>query len=199
MNIRKKNITKVPLFLRVVPFYVSVAGLLWASHLLSPNIETLSKDKPTFVAESITVHPSQRVISGQPARVTVSRLGIDLVIKKGGYTSSTKEWTLSDDAAYFATMTTPPNDSHGNTFIYGHNTAKIFAPLQDIAIGDRLTIDTSNGYTFEYIYRADAIVTPDITTVLYEDPATPELTIMTCEGIWSKVRRIMYFDFKQVT
>ncbi len=199
MSAITKNITKTPLIFRVVPLYVVTAGVLWAGHLLlvhpQPPVSTIQP----VVSSSTMRGSTEHIISGQPTRITIDRLGVDLVIKEGSYENSTKGWNLSDDAAYFATMTTPPNDSHGNTFIYGHNTSKIFAPLKDISVGDIVDVSTSNGHIFRYTYRADAVVTPDITNVLYEDPTSPQLTIMTCEGIWSKVRRIMYFDFKEVS
>jgi LPXTG-site transpeptidase (sortase) family protein len=199
MSAITKNITKVPLIFRVVPLYVVTAGVLWAGHFLFVHTQQPVSSTQPIVNRSTTVGSTEHIISGEPTRITVDRLGIDLVVKDGYYENSTKEWTLSDNATYFAAMTTPPNDSHGNTFIYGHNTSTIFAPLKDISVGDIVNVYTSNGHIFRYTYRADAVVTPDITNVLYEDPASPQLTIMTCEGIWSKVRRIMYFDFKEVS
>jgi len=199
MSAITKNITKVPLIFRVVPLYIVTAGVLWAGHFLSVRSQPLVNSVQPIVSHSTTAGSTSHITSGQPTRITVDRLGINLTVKDGYYESSTKEWTLSDNAAYFAAMTTPPNDSHGNTFIYGHNTSKIFAPLKDISVGDIVSIYTSNGHIFRYTYRSDAVVTPDITKVLYDDPSSPQLTIMTCEGIWSKVRRIMYFDFKEVS
>jgi len=199
MSAFKINIAKVPLLLRVVPLYLVVGALFFSAQVLFPPTEEKLVQAVQAPVSQVVKPTTESIISGRPNRIVVESLGIDLSIKDGTYNSATKEWTLSDDIAYFAEMTTPANNSHGNTFIYGHNTDAIFAKFKDIKSGDIVKIYTTNGHQFEYTYRGDAIVTPDITNVLYENPASPQLTVMTCEGIWSKVRRIMYFDFKAVS
>lgn len=198
MSAIKINIEKVPLLVRVVPLYLVVGALFFFTQAFFPQPEKTTATIQQPVLRALASSP-ESIISGRPNRIVVESLDIDLSIKDGAYNPSTKEWTLSDDIAYFAEMTTPANNSHGNTFIYGHNTDAIFAKFKNISSGVLVKIYTTNGHVFEYVYRNDAIVTPDITNVLYENPESPQLTVMTCEGIWSKVRRIMYFDFKVVS
>jgi LPXTG-site transpeptidase (sortase) family protein len=115
------------------------------------------------------------------------------------YDSTHDSWTLSPTAAQFALITTKPNNIRGNTVIYGHNTQAVLAPMKDIAVGDIVSVKTTNGHTFNYTYSHDKIVDPSFTEVFSENPDTPQLTLLTCDGIWSTVRRLMYFDFQNVT
>jgi LPXTG-site transpeptidase (sortase) family protein len=142
--------------------------------------------------------PVAHITTGRPVSIQVANVGIDLKITDGSYDSAHDSWTLTDDKAQFATMTDLPNDRAGQTFIYGHNTDAVFAKLSGLKAGDTATIRTANGHMFTYVYTGEQIVQPSNTQILNDEPATPRLTLMTCEGIFSQTRRIMYFDFKEV-
>lgn len=195
---------KIPLLIKVVSLNIILGGLILAGLTLVPAAEThsittasaaISETKPTSVIKA----PAANTTSGEPSTMSVARLGVNLPIKNGVYNYKTDEWTLSNDAAYYASMTSLPNDSRGNTFIYGHNNDAVLSPLGGLKVGDILTIKTTNGYTFTYRYSHDSIVPPDLTSVLYADPSTPQVTVMTCEGIFSQARRLMYFEFVGVS
>jgi LPXTG-site transpeptidase (sortase) family protein len=125
------------------------------------------------------------------------RLGIELPIISGTYDAAADNWTLSEDKAQFAAMTALPNNETGNTFIYGHNTQAVFAPLAGLQAGDEATVRTTNGLSFKYTFNGDRLVDPKATSILAPTEA-PSLTLMTCEGIFSEARRVAVFDFKEV-
>jgi LPXTG-site transpeptidase (sortase) family protein len=198
MRALKKITSKIPLVLRAVSLYVVVGAGAWGA----VSLVDIYTPEPPQVSQVLTL-PKQEVlapqtISGHPVSFSVKRLGINLPVNDGKYDPRTEEWTLSDDAVFFATITTKPNDTRGNTFIYGHNQPQVIEPMKDIVVGDIVTIKTSNGHTFRYEYVRDTIIAPTFTKVLNEDPKKPQLTVMTCEGIWSETRRLMYFDFVEV-
>ena len=191
--------TNIPLFVRVVCLYIIAGLIIWGGAQLSSR----QSNAATFqvVQTSSSLQPavaSVAIKSGQPSRLVIERLGIDLSVRDGIYDNTTDEWTLSDDAAFFARMTTLPNDTRGNTFIYGHNTDQVLASVKDLIVGDIVKLVATNGLTFTYSYRDDDIVAPNATAVLEANFSTPQLTLMTCEGIWSNERRLMYFEFKEV-
>jgi LPXTG-site transpeptidase (sortase) family protein len=134
------------------------------------------------------------VVQGTPTQLTVARLGMSLPVQLGSYDSNTNSWTLSDTAAFFATNTDKPNDYNGSTLIYGHNRASVFSPLSGLAVGDIVKVTTDNGHIFSYNYSRDAFIKPDDTSILDEHPDKPQLILMTCDGIWSTTRRVMYFN-----
>lgn len=200
VNIRRL-VQSTPLFLRVVLLYVvtaiSVVAVYVFIDMASPKPQPLVEQQP--LPSYVRPSDGKTIISGIPSRISVPRLAVDLPVERGQYDEVTKQWSLNDEAAFFATVTSLPNDNRGNTFIYGHNNRKIFGALANIAVGDIVTIQTGNGHTFSYQYRGDDVVTPEKTSVLDTDPSSPTLTIMTCDGLWSEGRRLMYFDLVEVS
>lgn len=198
MRALRHTITKIPLVLRAVSLYIVVGVGVWGGGQVVQAVSPVQDQ----VSQAITLPKkrilSQQIISGHPVRFSVERLGIDLPVNDGVYNPQTREWSLSDDAVYFATITTEPNESQGNTFIYGHNQSQVIGLMSAIQPGDIVTIQTSNNHTFRYTYTHDSIVAPTFTAALKEDPDKPQLTVMTCEGIWSETRRMMYFDLLEV-
>ena len=193
--------TKIPLIIKAVSFHVIiVATIITISQLQTPPaVASTATTNPQPLVDKSVQQLSPKAITGKPTAISIERLGINLRVNSGVYDRSTNEWTLSADAAYFATITKQPNDISGNTFIYGHNTDRVFAPLANLVKGDIVTVQTTGNHTFTYSYNSDSIVPPDLTSVLNDDPTSPRLTIMTCEGIWSHARRLMYFDFMEVS
>jgi LPXTG-site transpeptidase (sortase) family protein len=189
-------LTKIPLVIRVVSLYSIVGIASFCASLLIPNTVPAVAQTTTPVVPKQRIL-SQEIISGKPVRFSVERLKIDLPVRDGVYDAQTQEWTLSNDAVYFATITAQPNDNRGNTFIYGHNQDAVIGRMQDVTVGDVVVIQTDNN-TFRYAYSHDSIVKPDFTAALSATSDTPQLTVMTCEGIWSSERRLMYFTLVEV-
>ncbi len=191
-----QRLSLVPLSVRIAGLYalaaVAMLGIVAVQPLFRPPYSTPSSY--VYIPEPVV----KIVQSGKPIRLEVKRLNLSLPIKDGEYDAQTREWTLDDTSAFFATMTDRPNDDRGSTFIYGHNRLSAFEPLAGIRKGDIVTIYTKNGLAFDYVYSRDASIKPDMTKVLYEDPKRPQLILMTCEGILSETRRTMYFNLKEV-
>ena len=200
MSIVATTVTKTPLILKVVSLYVILASQLWLGGYVMRQLNTVPVAQSFPVSQPIAVKTTdQPLISGQPAQLSIDRIGVKLAVLEGAYDTERDDWTLSDDAAHFATMTTVPNDKQGNTFIYGHNTAAVLEPVKDITVGDILTLTTTNGHVFTYAYVDDVSVEPNQTDVLRPDSVEPKLTLMTCQGIFSETRRIMHFSFVGVS
>lgn len=185
---------RLPLFLRVVALYVFVGLPAWLLISMQPTPQVRANVLPP---RPVAVVQKQELLAGQPASVSLPRLGIELQVIDGQYDKSSDSWTLSEDKAQFATVTTPPNNETGNTFIYGHNTDAVFAPLTKLQPGDEAIIRTTNGLVFIYTFNSAKLVKPDATSTLASTPA-PTLTLMTCEGIFSEARRVAVFDFEKV-
>jgi LPXTG-site transpeptidase (sortase) family protein len=202
MSVLLQSLTKTPLFLRVVALYIIAGAFIWGgSHLAAIQkqnyIVASAAAQSTIMQAKDTTKASVKTISGSPVHITVPRLNIDLPVSNGYFDKKTGQWTLGNGAAYFATITDLPNDQHGSTFIYGHNNKSAFGPFANIAVGDIVSIKTSNDHTLSYVYSHDEKVSPDTTKILFETSDKPRLVLMTCDGIWSNFRRVMYFDFKE--
>lgn len=190
------KLSKIPLIVRVVSLYVCFGLAGWGGFIATETpiltyMPPVTKPRPAIYLQS--------TVSGKPISILVPRLGIELPVIDGSYNKAADAWTLTDDKAQFATITDRPNDTGGNTFIYGHNTDRVFGRLVGLTEGDIVQVKTDNNHTFSYVYSGQQIVQPTNTSVLADKPAAPRLTLMTCEGWLSQTRRIMYFDFKEVS
>lgn len=202
-TLRNARLQRSPsLAIRVAGLYVFVGilvgfGVFYQTVLKQP-VEPVANSRLVVEQLQPSLPTDIPVKTGSPSRLIVERLNLELPIKNGYYNSETSEWTLSDTDAFYATMTDRPNDDRGSTFIYGHNRPTAFEPLKNIKSGDTVKVVTTNGLIFTYSYARDALIQPTTTNVLNEDPDTPQLVLMTCEGIFNEVRRTMYFTFKGV-
>jgi LPXTG-site transpeptidase (sortase) family protein len=149
------------------------------------------------VTEVKKTEPAPQSISGHPVRVVSPSVGVDMPVVDGFYEKASGEWTLYDDRAMFAAMTTEPNDKSGQTFIYGHATQRVFGKLLNMKAGQVVEVYTSNGYKFTYTLKETETVTPQNTGVLaYE--GSPRLLLQTCVGTFSESRRFFILDFTKV-
>ncbi|HSE61801.1 MAG TPA: sortase [Candidatus Saccharimonadales bacterium] len=160
----------------------------------------------TFSASPVTVsitnnstpnNHEQPTIAGKPVRVIVPARNIALPVIDGYYNEKTGDWTLTNDKAQFATITSLANNKAGSTLIYGHDTDRVFKRLEQLQPGDEAQVVTSDGHVFVYQFRSSVDVKPsDISVLSYSGPAV--LTLQTCSGAWSQNRKLMTFDFVEV-
>lgn len=188
---------RLPLLARVAVVYVVLGLPAWTLVSSYPQASqtayaTQSADKkPTVTAQQGNVQ------SGYPVELELPRIGLILKVAPGSYDETVDAWTLSDDKAHYADITSLANNTSGNTFMYGHNTAQVFAPLYQLQPGDTAIVRTSNGLRFQYVFNGTQTVNPTATTVLATSE-TSILTLMTCEGVFDEARRIVVFDFERM-
>lgn len=133
-------------------------------------------------------------VSGQPAEIIIPDLAIDLPVVNGYYNRAEGTWTLTSDKAQFATPSVIPNNARGNTLIYGHYRAEVFARLHLIKDGSLVQVKATNGYVFTYRYIG-AYATNPTDTSIFEYQGAPLLTIQTCSGSWFQNRQMYQFAF----
>jgi LPXTG-site transpeptidase (sortase) family protein len=140
----------------------------------------------------------EKLITGFPVSISIpgSRpaLDINVSVNPGYYNKTTAEWTLSESAAQFAVISNQPNNISGNTFIYGHYRANVFAYLHLIKPGTIATVTTNNGYQFNYKFLSTYAVQPTDTNVLAYS-GTPILTVQTCSGSFFQNRQMFIFSY----
>lgn len=191
---------KIPLIAKVVSLYVLLLSAPVVFSLQQPA-ETASIDNNQYISEIVAteLEPIEpEAITGNPVRLEIPAVGIDLPVVDGEYDPTTDSWTLSTTAVHIATMTSPINNQAGHTLIYGHNNRNLLAPTRDIAKNDELIIYTDNDLVFRYIYTNDELVDPTNTSLLDQDPNKPQLTLLTCEGLFYEQRRLMNFELVEV-
>lgn len=129
---------------------------------------------------------------GTPTHLTIESIKVSLEVGNGEYKNGT--WNLSNDKVLYVTNTVKPNNIAKNTVLYGHNTSAVLLPTKDLKVGDELILDTVEGYQFTYRYVSDRLVKPDDISV-FNDTSAPQLTLITCSGIFNSHRRLMNFEF----
>jgi len=150
---------------------------------------------PTIPAGNITQQiTSPDMITGHPVNLSIPGAKINVRVIDGEYNQKTKQWTLTTNKAQFATISSPPNNIGGNTYIYGHYRPEVFAYLHIIKPGSEAYVTTDNGYVFTYRYRELKTVNPaDSSVFAYKGP--PIMTLQTCSGAWFQNRQQYTFDF----
>jgi LPXTG-site transpeptidase (sortase) family protein len=142
--------------------------------------------------------PVKATIEGEPNSLSIPSMGMSWTIIPGYYNSSTKQWTLTLSEVQYATITPPPNNASGNTFLYGHYRPEVFARLHLIQIGTQAVVTTTNGHSFTYQLAKIEVVSPsDDSLFLYQGP--PILTIQTCTGLFFQNRQLFVFNLISVT
>ena len=155
--------------------------------------------EPTVPLVKATVWeaPKPTTISGNPVRVEIPSLKLALPIINGIYDAKTKTWTLAKDKVQYATMTPPPNNAEGNTFLYGHYRTGVFATLHTIKPGAQAVITTDNSHVFTYTFTGSRVTNQSDDSV-FEYKGAPMLTIQTCTGVLFQYRQFFSFELTGV-
>lgn len=202
MNKARHFLQKTPLAARIGALYI-VAGIgIFAGSSLatvaSPAVyATEAPVEQQVVAQEIIQESPD--IQGNPTRLKINRLGLDLSVVPGNYDAATRTWNVSDTEAFYATPSQQPGTVPGTTLIYGHNRVDAFAPLAAVGPNEIVELTLEDGTRLSYTYSHDARITPDSTSILTERSLYPQLVLMTCDGLFNEVRRVMYFTLGAVT
>jgi LPXTG-site transpeptidase (sortase) family protein len=189
--------SNIGFFLAVGVLFLIAGGLIgyqpfmryWEGH----GKPTAPAPAPARTAAVEAATQTNRVIAGKPTRIVIPSLGIDIQITDGIYYTKSQTWTLTNDKAQYAVMTSQPNNQSGNTFIYGHNRPQVFSRLSKLGVGQIVQVYTTGNHVFTYRYRSYYETNPnDDTLFTYQGP--PILTLQTCSGIWYQNRYLMTLD-----
>lgn len=150
---------------------------------------------PVLAMPSTEQITTKQIVSGNPVLLSVDGTTIQrLQVVPGEYNAATKLWNIGLNTAHFATITSPANDTEGNTYIYGHNRREVFSSLHTAAIGAVAEVITDNGYRFTYKLTEVKTLAPNDTSI-FAYTGKPILTLQTCSGLWFEKRQQFTFDF----
>lgn len=202
VNIISGVCKSTPLIAKVIMLYLLFWVPLYAFVFSTPAPVAVATND--YLSELAAIEQTRvttpETITGSPIRLVVPRLNIDLPIEDGIYDPTTDSWTLSRTATHYALITAPPNTTSGNTLIYGHNNRRILGATRNIQPGDVLQIITKENQTFSYAYTSDIKVDPSNTSIFGDTSIDkPRLTLLTCDGLFNEQRRLMSFDFTEVS
>ena len=181
-----------------------LSGVIFASVLVtnrSLQAQTVaggSGAPAPIVAQQLktTVNSGEKAITGIPAQLDIDAIGMDLAVKNGEYNETTRQWTLGDDAAFYAAPTSPLSSAPANTLIYGHNTSMVFSSLFSLQKGNKAVVKADNGYEFIYTFSHSKTIEPTDTSVLMTGSAS-QLTLQTCTGWFDQYRQVFVFYLQE--
>ncbi len=166
--------------------------------LRDSNVLLHSEPTAPTAAATKWVAPKPTTISGNPVQISIPSLNTTLPIINGVYNTTTKTWTLTSDKVQYATVTPPPNNAEGNTFLYGHYRSNVFATLHTIKPGAQVYIMTDNGHMFTYTFISSRVTNQSDDSV-FEYKGAPMLTIQTCTGLFFQYRQFFSFQLTGVS
>lgn len=138
--------------------------------------------------------PAVKPVSGQPNRIIIPSLSIDLVVVKQSYSKALKSWPVAPSTANYAAETPLLNNIKGQTLIYGHNNRSVFGPLLGLGPDAAAYVYSTNGHLFKYEYQGSHDVTPTKTKVIKDMAKAPAgLVLITCDGQYFQYRHLMMF------
>lgn len=190
---------QVPIFWRILPIYI-VTIVLVAFPIYRDKLDKVEASRASIDAQqklSGSKEASSTHISGNPSRIIIPRLGIDLQVISSQYDSAKLTWPVASDASNYAVNTAKNNDFEGKTLIYGHKTQGVFGKTKMISAGDEVFVYTDNNHIFRYTYAYDERVSPINTQLFASLAGKPGLVLMTCDGTWDQQRRIMFFELSE--
>lgn len=173
---------------------VSVFTFLFVFYFSKPTIpnsnrSSLSLDAPKRAPAVLAV----QTVKGSPELLSIPSLGLNLNVIPGTEDKN-GNWTLTWDKVQYATVSTEPNNSGGDTLIYGHESKGVFLTLFLLKKGDTASVQTDNGYIFHYKYEGTYAVNPhDVSIFDYQGP--PILTLQTCSGVFFQNRQMYQFSY----
>lgn len=132
---------------------------------------------------------------GTPRRIAIPSLSLALPVKDGTYNPQDQTWTLDEESAFFGVSTAHPNPSSGTTFIYGHNSEKIFGKLEKINQGMEVVVSTDTDYGFTYKLISEKEVSPNDMGI-FQPIGKPQLVLQTCSGFWNEKRHLFFFELQ---
>ncbi len=179
---------------------IVVIGISLMAFIILQNFmqrEALAQSNPSpapIVSQEIeaSVNTSERAVTGIPVQMDIASIGMSLDVRNGEYNRETGEWTLADDAAFYATPTSPLSSAPANTLIYGHNTQQVFSSLFGLKEGDQAVVKADNGYEFVYTFAETKRIEPTDVAILNVGDK-PQLTLQTCTGLFDQYRQMFIF------
>jgi len=195
----KRNL-KITLITGTILCVLGIVGAAPTVYFSMLNHSTASAE-PAFPTPKTTQTPASTptkpVISGHPNNISIPSVSVNVSVVDGQFDAKTQEWTLGLHTAHWGVMTPQPNDTSGNTYIYGHYRPEVFAYLHTIRPGAQAFVTTDNGYKFTYTYESSVTVSPNDTSLFsYRGPSI--LTVQTCSGSWFQNRTLYKFTFTSV-
>jgi LPXTG-site transpeptidase (sortase) family protein len=192
-------------FLAAVLLFILVSGVtpgLAEKATYSPVSHTLplsavadvriSIESPmTHVTKSAVITTPIMSLKSASARLLIPKLGVNATIKDMGLTASGAMAVPNNrvDVGWYSLGTRP--GEVGSAVIGGHNYwngTGVFVHLQELVIGDSLSVVSAEGVTSTFVVREMRSYNPtDDAEGIFLSSSGTHLNLITCSGVWDSV------------
>lgn len=181
---------RVSLFTGIVCFWAMVAC----------GFVRIEKPIYTDTTQQVTVNRIPARIIAESIDLNASVVAMGWEVKEQGGKIITEWQVPEEEAAWHRNSGAPGGGS--NIVISGHNSSaggRIFANLEELNIGDQITVRNMQGDTFHYEVIDKKLVrtlgasqqTLDFLTAVTKPTPTERLTLITCWPSWSNTHRVI--------
>jgi len=157
------------------------------SYLLGGYYIWLSKDPNRLAFSKYTYAQKIQVDKKVPARVVIKDLNIDLPLIPSHVVNN--NWETTDRGASYLASSPTPGET-GNSIIYAHNWASLFANLVYAVPGEKLEIEFTDKTKKTFVVKYTSSVSPDAFSILA--PSNDRrITLYTCKGFLDSQRFVV--------
>lgn len=184
-------------------------GLVLALFQASCNdfIRIVPVQTPTPLATETIATPLPPITKEPPSHIMIPAISLDAPVVEMGWRTvnqgdqQVSEWQMPDNEAAWHLNSARPGEG-SNVVISGHNESTgghVFARLDDLQLGDEITLRNSQDEPFTYhvieknIVRTFALSTEadEYLRSVAEPTAEEQLTLITCWPRWSNTHRLI--------
>lgn len=178
-----------------------LAGAAWRAGIIKIVPRRLPTPVPAVVEEPAATGP------GVPSRIAAQAIGLDAPVSEMSWRQLAQwgeivsEWDIPSIGAAWHRNSARPGQG-GNIVISGHNNSagnRVFAMLQELEVGDEITLWDSQGTS--YLYRVDekelvrifaaSQETKEYLQTVVAPTSQEQLTLITCWPSWSNTHRLV--------
>ena len=154
---------------------------------------------PEVTPSAAPTAPTTLTATAAPAisalyRITIPRLGINLLIKEGDITRDTVDQHTPENYAFHLPGTWWPGEG-GNTYLYAHARVGMFLSLWNVRTGDEVYVAAPDGRLFIYVIRGVFPRVPPTDVSSTNPTLTERLTLQTSTGPNGSDPRFVVFAF----
>jgi sortase (surface protein transpeptidase) len=166
----------------------SIALILAGIFALRPFLANTTRPLGNEAYTPPTASENKQMVLGEPVRLLLPAINVDLGVIKGYYNAETRQWTLDNTHAFYMQGSATP-------LFYGHNRVGVFENLNKLQPGETLLITNSEGRQLRFAYKGYKVVKPEDSWLLQEkNPET--VMVMSCTGIFYESRQVLYFAYE---
>lgn len=183
--VQKKVMQQLPIaVLGIAVVSVSMAHIAGIAESFTPQVEMQAATTAPATAATTNAPEAEHV----PSFISIEKVQIHLPVVSVPLVNGT--WQVNEGVANYAEGTNYVSDKKGNVGIFAHDKTNGFTRIKSLAVGDKVELETNDGYIALYTIVSKYDTIPSNVQVFYPTER-PSLTLVTCNGVFSDKRHVV--------